>query len=158
MYKYISTKSIKDSEFFDSETEMAIVDENDLAIEIGGNIAEARIARGFTQVDLAKKMNTFQSSIARVERGNKLPTNKFLLRVANALETSLIAPSFACIEENIEAMGSVPQNVATDTYTYSELFKPWASSQLVVCRTYGEHFGFGVAQAVANDIPVLLPV
>lgn len=52
--------------------------------EVARSIIKARIARGMTQADLAEKMNTSQSFVARLESGNSLPTMKTLLRVAKA--------------------------------------------------------------------------
>jgi ribosome-binding protein aMBF1 (putative translation factor) len=47
-------------------------------------IIKARVARGMTQAELAKRMHTSQSFIARLESGNTLPSMKTLLRVAEA--------------------------------------------------------------------------
>jgi ribosome-binding protein aMBF1 (putative translation factor) len=55
--------------------------------EIARAIIKARISRGMTQAELAERMNTSQSFVARLERGNMLPTMKTLLRVAKATNT-----------------------------------------------------------------------
>lgn len=61
----------------------------DLAFDIGNMIIEARISRDITQAKLAKMVRTKQPSIARLERGESLPSINFLDRVAKALKTNL---------------------------------------------------------------------
>lgn len=65
-------------------------DKKDLAIDIGLMILEARIRKGLTQAQLAKKVKTKQPAIARVERGAQLPAIPFLEKLANALGAHLV--------------------------------------------------------------------
>lgn len=53
-------------------------------------LIEARRKRGFTQEDLARKIGTKQSAIARVESGSANPTIEFLEKLASALGSRLI--------------------------------------------------------------------
>jgi len=53
-------------------------------------IIEARKKKGLTQAELAKKVGTKQSAIARVESGISNPTVYFLEKLANALDIKLI--------------------------------------------------------------------
>ncbi len=53
-------------------------------------LIEARLRRGITQKELARRLGTKQSAIARVESGNANPTVEFLERVAFALRSKLI--------------------------------------------------------------------
>jgi transcriptional regulator with XRE-family HTH domain len=55
--------------------------------EIARAIIKARVSRGMTQAELAERMNTSQSFVARLESGNTLPTMKTLFRVAKATGT-----------------------------------------------------------------------
>ena len=71
---------------------------DDLAFEISEMIIKARIKRGMTQEELAKKVKTKQSSIARLENGNSLPSIKFLQKIAKAFDTVLISPKFDFLE------------------------------------------------------------
>ena len=71
---------------------------DDLAFEISEMIIKARIKRGMTQKELAKKVKTKQSSIARLENGNSLPSIKFLQKIAKAFDTVLISPKFDFLE------------------------------------------------------------
>lgn len=52
-------------------------------------IIEKRIAKGLTQAQLAKKIGTQQSAIARLESGNYNPSIGLLHKVAGALNAKL---------------------------------------------------------------------
>ena len=71
-------------------------------IEVSNLITEARLYTGHTQVELAFKVGTKQSSIARLEQGKSLPSLSFLQKIAKALNTHLIAPRFGFMEEKIK--------------------------------------------------------
>lgn len=62
---------------------------SELEFQIAKSIIEARIKRGITQKELAKKLRTKQSVISRVETVKTTPTLSFLKRVAETLNTSL---------------------------------------------------------------------
>lgn len=53
-------------------------------------LIEKRLQRGYTQADLARKMNTKQSAIARLESGSYNMTLAFLDRAARALDTHVV--------------------------------------------------------------------
>ncbi len=55
--------------------------------EIARAVIKARTACGFTQAELAARMDTSQSYIARLENAKVLPTMKTLFRVAKATGT-----------------------------------------------------------------------
>lgn len=61
----------------------------DLAFDIGNMVIEARISRGITQTQLAKIIGTKQPGIARLERGESMPSLSLLDKVAKALGTNL---------------------------------------------------------------------
>lgn len=52
-------------------------------------LIEARINRGITQKDLADKIGTKQSAIARLESGNSNPSIAFLEKIASAVGRKL---------------------------------------------------------------------
>lgn len=52
-------------------------------------ILKARMKKGLTQKELAEKIGTRQSAIARLESGNANPSIGFLQKVAEALDTNL---------------------------------------------------------------------
>lgn len=59
------------------------------AFEIANYIIEARIDEGLSQTQLAKKVGTNKSSIARVESGAVLPSISFREKIAKALGTEI---------------------------------------------------------------------
>ena len=54
---------------------------------IAWTVIKARLARGLTQAELAERMQTSQSFIARLESGTVMPSMKTLFRVAEATGT-----------------------------------------------------------------------
>ena len=77
-----------------------IVDERALARQIARVIARARIAAGLSQSELAARMATAQSFVARLESGRVLPTTMTLVKIANAtgasLRLDLVLPAGSC--------------------------------------------------------------
>lgn len=67
--------------------------------EVANLITEARYFSGLTQKQLAEIVGTQQPSIARIEKGLALPSLSFLLKIAKAMGTYLIAPKFGFMEE-----------------------------------------------------------
>ncbi|MGA2252069.1 helix-turn-helix domain-containing protein [Terracidiphilus sp.] len=55
--------------------------------EIAAELLRARLKAGLSQAELAARMKTSQSSIARLESGQTLPSTKTLLRFAQATGT-----------------------------------------------------------------------
>ncbi|WP_338832839.1 Antitoxin HigA1 [Moorella humiferrea] len=53
------------------------------------SIIQQRIAKGMTQAELAKRVGTRQSAIARLESGRYNPSLRFLKKVAKALDAKL---------------------------------------------------------------------
>lgn len=53
-------------------------------------IRQTRLSRGLTQRELADRLNTTQSAVARLERPGGSPTVKTLERVMAALDKSLV--------------------------------------------------------------------
>lgn len=52
--------------------------------EIAVELLKARLRAGLSQTELAARMGTSQSAIARLESGQQLPSTKTLLRFAGA--------------------------------------------------------------------------
>jgi transcriptional regulator with XRE-family HTH domain len=61
-----------------------------LAIKISYEVKLARMQKGLTQKELAEKVGTKQSSIARLEAGRGCPSISFLNEIAKALDTYLV--------------------------------------------------------------------
>ncbi len=66
-----------------------------IAREIAKSIVRARHERNLTQADLAQMIGTRQSSIARLENGETMPSLVFLHRIAEALGDTLLPPVLA---------------------------------------------------------------
>lgn len=97
----------------------------DLAFEIGQMVIEARIIKGITQAKLAKLVKTKQPSIARLEKGNYLPSLSFLKRIASALKTYLLPPKFAFMVE-VKEVKQYNETVQAEHKTDSGLSKNYS--------------------------------
>lgn len=64
-------------------------EETRLEYEIARALIQARIEKGLTQVEIAKRMKTKQSVISRVENARTVPSLSFLKRLARVLGASL---------------------------------------------------------------------
>lgn len=64
-------------------------EETRLEYEIAWALIKARIEKGLTQAEVAKRMNTKQSVISRVENARTLPSLSFLKRLAHVFNASL---------------------------------------------------------------------
>jgi transcriptional regulator with XRE-family HTH domain len=70
---------------------------------IGANVRRLRIARGWTQKELAKATGRHERHIQFLETGKQNPTVKILVAVADALgvaPTDLFAPPVAVSDDN----------------------------------------------------------
>lgn len=65
------------------------LEETRLEYEIARALIKARIERGLTQAEIAKRMHTKQSVISRVENARTIPSLSFLKRLARVLDASL---------------------------------------------------------------------
>lgn len=61
----------------------------DLAGELAELVYALRTRAGLTQTELARRLGTTQSSVARIESGGSLPTLDMLARLARATGTPL---------------------------------------------------------------------
>jgi ribosome-binding protein aMBF1 (putative translation factor) len=57
--------------------------------EISAELVRARLRAGLSQAQLAARMGTSQSAVARLESGKTLPSTKTLLKFARATESRL---------------------------------------------------------------------
>ena len=74
---------MKDPEF------VKACEERELETALIRAILDARIKKGVTQKELAKKVGTKQSSIARFESGKYSSTMSFIQKLANALNLKI---------------------------------------------------------------------
>jgi transcriptional regulator with XRE-family HTH domain len=64
-------------------------DDSQAEFELARHIIQTRINSGLSQEELAKKMETSQSSIARLESGTSLPSMRTLTKFAKATNTEI---------------------------------------------------------------------
>jgi transcriptional regulator with XRE-family HTH domain len=76
------------------------IEESDVLFDLSNLVFEARVYAGMSQKELADRMGTKQPSIARVENGEVTPSINFLMKIAKAVNTSLISPKFKFMTEN----------------------------------------------------------
>jgi transcriptional regulator with XRE-family HTH domain len=57
--------------------------------KLASALIRLRLAKGLTQEDLAKMLNTKQESIARLENGGSLPSLSTMKKLAKALDADL---------------------------------------------------------------------
>lgn len=57
--------------------------------EFSAELLRARLRAGLSQAELAERMGTSQSAIARLESGQTLPSTKTLLRFADATRSKV---------------------------------------------------------------------
>jgi ribosome-binding protein aMBF1 (putative translation factor) len=57
--------------------------------EIAAELLRARMRAGLSQAELAQRMGTSQSAVARLESGQTLPSTKTLLRFARATQSKV---------------------------------------------------------------------
>ena len=96
----------------------------DFEFEIANLISEARLYKELTQKELAQLLKTQQPSIARLEKGEKLPSLTFLKKVADALNTYLIV-KFGFMEENIKITTGNVKNTIEDSSTADIQMSPY---------------------------------
>ena len=65
------------------------LEETKLEYEIARALIKARLEKGLTQAEIAKRMHTKQSVISRVENARTMPSLAFLKRLAEVLNASL---------------------------------------------------------------------
>ena len=91
------------------------INKKDLSFEIAESIVDARIKKGMTQKELAKKAGTKQSGIARLESGRNYPSLKNLETIAKILDIEIRNPLFVekeveVVEKKVDSVFTVPAN------------------------------------------------
>ena len=96
----------------------------DLGFEIGKMITDARSAKNMTQARLANIVGTKQPSIARIEKGNTLPSLSFLEKIAMAFNTRLLPPRLEFLEEMQTLKTASRTELAYPAWLPSVSYKP----------------------------------
>ena len=82
---------------------------------IGALITDLREAQGFTQTDLAKKLKTTQSAVARIETGKQNISADMLQKIGTALKKNLVTLSPGTVNLSIEGGQKLKGTVVTNT-------------------------------------------
>lgn len=82
---------------------------------IGKRIADIRESQGLTQNDLAKKIKTTQSAIARIESGTQNITTEMLKKISHALGKNLVTLSPGTMNVAIEGKKKLSGTIETNT-------------------------------------------
>ena len=82
---------------------------------IGARIARLRESMGMTQTDLAKKLKTTQSAVARIEAGGQNVSTDMLRKISSVLHCNLLGSSPGSVNLSIE--GGVPLSGTIETNT-----------------------------------------
>ncbi len=82
---------------------------------IGSRIADLRESTGLTQTDLAKKLKTTQSAIARIESGKQNVSADMLKRISKAIGKNLITLSPGTMNVAIEGGKKLSGTIETNT-------------------------------------------
>ena len=68
---------------------------DDYLVRIGKLIRDARQHRGWTQTQLAEALNTSQSAVNRIERGNQNISLEMIARIGEALDSEIVSLGYA---------------------------------------------------------------
>ncbi|MBI3627797.1 MAG: UDP-N-acetylglucosamine 1-carboxyvinyltransferase [Candidatus Sungbacteria bacterium] len=84
-------------------------------VKIGSMIASRRETLGLTQKDLARRLKTSQSAVARMERGDQNFSTVMLLRISKVLAKSIISVSGASLNFEIEGGHRLSGKIKTNS-------------------------------------------
>jgi UDP-N-acetylglucosamine 1-carboxyvinyltransferase len=84
-------------------------------VQIGNLIAQIRQERGLTQAEFAKKLNTSQSAVNRMEHGKQNLSLETLGRISDVLNKQLISLSGQGVNLRIEGGSELSGNIALKT-------------------------------------------
>ena len=82
---------------------------------IGQRISDMRETAGLTQTELAKKINTTQSAVARMESGRQNISAEMLKRIGKALGKNLVTLSPGTVNVSIKGGKKLSGNIETNT-------------------------------------------
>jgi UDP-N-acetylglucosamine 1-carboxyvinyltransferase len=83
--------------------------------EIGKLISALRQERGITQEQFAQKLNTTQSAIARIERGEQNLSTEMLAKISDALNRDIVSVSKGALNIRVEGGHKLSGEIVTKT-------------------------------------------
>ena len=84
-------------------------------VQIGKLISTLRQERSYTQADLAQKLGTTQSVVARIEQGEQNLSTETLTKISDVFERSLIEVSKGLLNINVEGGHKLHGEIVTKT-------------------------------------------
>lgn len=96
----MSLKLLRDNLIKNDNFSSEYFSKSNIAFEVAEMVRSERMKNGLTQKELAKLLKTKQTSIARLESGNDLPSLSFLEKIAKVLKTQLLPPKFLSATES----------------------------------------------------------
>ncbi len=84
-------------------------------LQIGKLISALRQERGITQHEFAQKINTTQSAIARIERGEQNLSTEMLAKISDALNRDIVHVSKGALNVKIEGGFKLSGEIVTKT-------------------------------------------
>ncbi len=88
---------------------------SDTLTNIGHLIKSLRERRGITQADFAKKLETTQSAVARIESGEQNLTTDMIVKISKALDKDILTVNTGAINFEIEGGHKLAGEVTTKT-------------------------------------------
>lgn len=82
---------------------------------IGSRITQVRESAGLTQSDLAKKIKTTQSAIARIESGKQNVSSDMIKKISKALNKNLLTPTPGSMNIEIHGGKKISGTIETNT-------------------------------------------
>ncbi|MBU4226526.1 MAG: helix-turn-helix transcriptional regulator [Chloroflexi bacterium] len=123
-YKDYFKKLEGDAEYQETEQELKTL------LDLADDILRLRMEKGWSQAELAKRAETKQANISRLESGLSNPSAKFLQKVAKALNTS--------VSIHFEKIRLPEVNISTDAeYQSQEAYPVPNWPRLEIYTSYG---------------------
>lgn len=114
-YKDYFRKLEKDTEYQDTEQKFKLI------LDLADEILKLRMEKGWSQTELARRAETKQANISRLESGLSNPSVNFLQKVAKALNTTVTI--------NFEKITAAQIKINTDTESQSIYVPNWPQGE-----------------------------
>ena len=114
-YKEYFRKLENDTEYQETEQKFKLI------LDLADEILRLRMEKGWSQTELARRAETKQANISRLESGLSNPSVNFLQKVAKALDTTVTI--------NFEKITAAQIKINTDTESQSIYVPNWPQGE-----------------------------